>query len=132
MKTYFEFDFTDEIPVINKRSKLPDSLNAWISPDGKFYGIEGSKHLRAATFLCIFNLNIGPDDLRKGTYFNETFDSKLLSLGWMQVMDSYWLTGSKNPRFIHTKEASQAQVDIVWDYCEKHNLDYPFNSYEEV
>lgn len=123
---YYSFDFSEEIPKINKEKSMPDFKNSWISPIGDYYGIDGAKHLRAATYICIFLLDIGPDNLRKGTYFNETFDSKLLSLGWIQIIDTSWLGFSNEPKFVSNYEPTQSQLNIVFNYCEKHGIEYPY------
>ena len=123
---YFSFDFSEEIPKINKEKTMPDFKNAWISPSGDYYGIDGAKHLRAATYICIFLLNITPDDLKKGTYFHESFDTRLLSLGWLEIIDASWLGYGDNTRFVNNQELTQSQMDAVFDYCEKHGIEYPF------
>lgn len=125
---YFTVDTDPEFPLLIKEKELPIHLNAWVSPSGDFYGFSGSKHLRVATYIAIVLLNIHPDDLRKGTYFNESFDSRLLSLGWLEIKDTSWLDGDIDPKFSIATLVTQKQMDVIFDYCEKHGIEYPFKN----
>jgi len=122
--SYYTFNFDNKIPELVVGKTLPDYKNSWVDPSGNFYGFEGAKHLITATYLCVIKLGINPDDLKKGTFFNEQFDSRLLSLGWLEIKDVSWLGSTSKPKFQYKYELTQAQQNIVFDYCEKHNLDF--------
>jgi len=111
---------------INKVRSMPDYLNAWISPKGDCYFFEGAKHLRVATYIGICILGIDPANLKKGTYFNECWDGRLLNLGWLSIANLSWLSCEKEePKFKYKNELSQKQRDVLFDYCQKHGFEYP-------
>lgn len=81
-----------------------------------------------ATYICIFILNIDPETLKKGVYFKEDFDTRLKSLRWLEIKNLSWLSGNKDePKFQHKNDLTQAQLDVVFDYCEKHKFEYPYS-----
>ncbi len=100
--------------------------NAWVSPDGDYYGFSGGKHVIAANYISIYIL--GKDDsvldnTRK--FFKDSFDSYLLRNGWLEIKDISWLTGGEiSPEFFYKGELTQKQLDIAFCYCNVFNLDF--------
>lgn len=124
MKLYF-VNCEPTVPKIKKILRFPNELNAWVSPDGDCYFFEGAKHLRVATYIGICILGIDPATLKKGTFFNECWDGRLLNLGWLSICNLSWLSDKQeSPKFNHKKELTQKQRDVTFDYCEKHGFEY--------
>jgi hypothetical protein len=99
-----------EFPEVKKVKCFPNHLNAWVSPEGNAYFFEGAKHLRVATYICIVILDIDPATLKKGTYFNECWDGRLLNLGWLSIANLSWLSEKEeSPRFRHKNDLTQGQ-----------------------
>lgn len=124
---YYIIDNSGEIPDLIESKEIPKEKNAWVSPQGDLYTFEMARHLINATYLAIFKLGLEPKDLRKGEYFKESFDSRLLSLGWIEIKDSSWFDESLKTQFFSNKKATQKQMDIIFDFCEKHKITYPFH-----
>lgn len=116
-------DFSNQIP-----QEIPvESFqrNGWICPRGNFYGFEGAKHERAACYLAIFKCGADDKTLKKGTYFNQCWESWLIKEGWICVKNLAWLGDSKPSVFkYHYKDAACPQKETVFEYCQDFGYDY--------
>lgn len=86
----------------------------WISPDGDFYGCQRTEHRATADALC---RQLGLDDSRG--------ESALENVGWCKVTDSCL------PPFevliLAEKGFTQAQINVIQAWCEKHGKGVPRN-----
>jgi hypothetical protein len=117
--------FQDKIP-----QEIPDAnfeYNAWIAPNGDFYGFSGAKHEIAATYLAVFKCGANENSRKKGRYsksgFDQSWESWLLSQGWMCVKNLSWLGDCRKSTF-RGDDVTRRQKDTVFDYCEHFNYDY--------
>ena len=119
-------DCSPEMPELQKVQALPDLLNAWVKPNGDCYFFDGVRHLLAAKYIGIMLLDIHPDNLKKGTFFREDFDTRLLNLGWLSIKNLSWLSEGKGcPKFHYKNSLTRRQMTVVFDYCQKHDYQYP-------
>lgn len=115
-------DFSNQIP----EEKPAESFqrNAWVAPNGDFYGFSGAKHERAACYLSIFKLGANENTLSKGTYFNEAWEGWLLKQGWICVKNLAWLGDSKPSIFKRIKDWTCPQKETIFEYCQSLGYDY--------
>lgn len=103
-----------------------NKTNAWIGPNGDYYGFEGAKHVIAATYISVYILNKDKSVLKKdGKFFKDSFDSYLLRNGWLEIKDISWLAGGDiKPQLFNRKSLTQKQMDSLFSYCESFGIDY--------
>lgn len=97
--------------------------NAWIAPNGDFYGFSGAKHEIVAAYLAVFKCKATENSRKKGRYFNQSWEGWLLEHGWMCVNNLSWL-GDSRPSTFRGNDVTSRQKDAVFDYCEHFNYDY--------
>ena len=120
MNTYY-LDTSNQIPELSAVSTL--EKNAWIAPNGDFYGFSGAKHELAACWIAVFKLGANDKTLQKGTFFNEAWEGWLLKQGWLCVKNTAWL-GYEKPSAFRCREWTEKQKDAVFDYCEAYGYDW--------
>ena len=119
-----QFIFIDCNRLIPEESVVDSlSLNLWISPHGKIYCIDGAFHEKSAQFIAIIHLGANEKTLKKGTYFNESWEGWLLKQGWCNVKNLSWL-GVEKPSTFSANQLTEKQKTVLFDYCEKFNFDW--------
>ena len=98
--------------------------NAWIAPNGTFYGFDGAKHLYFASWIAIFVEGADENSLKKGVYFNQTWDGWLHKKGYIEVKDTTWLDSSSGGVEVFGGPFTQKQRDVLFDYSEYFKIDY--------
>lgn len=121
MKTIF-LDCSARIPQPKTTDKFHQ--NAWISPTGDFYGFEGAKHEIAATWIAVFKLGGDDKTLKKGAYFNESWEGYLLKNGWLCIKNLSWLGGPNSSTFKGRNLMTERQKTRLFDYCQQFGYDY--------
>ncbi len=109
--------FIDCQPVIPEQ-ETSDSYtkNAWIAPNGDFYGMEGAYHEKSAMYISIFKLGADDKTLKKGTFFNQSWESWLIDQGWVCIKNLAWL-GDTKPSTFRYNELTEKQKTVLFDYC---------------
>lgn len=121
MKTFY----IDCSPVIPEaREQFNFAKNAWISPSGDFYGFKGAEHERAATWIAVFKLGATENTLKKGTFFNQTWEGWLLSQGWFCIKNVNWMGYSEPSTFKSRAFLTEKQKSRLFDYCEAFGYNY--------
>ena len=120
MNTFF-LETNHQIPELSPATKR--ERNAWIAPNGDFYGFGGAKHELAATWISVFKLKANEKTLKKGQYFNESWEGWLLKQGWLCIKNLAWLGDSK-PSTFRCFDWTQKQKDAVFDYCQEFGYDW--------
>ena len=120
MKTLY-LDTSPKIPEESPVTTL--EKNAWIAPNGDFYGFRGGHHERAAMYIAIFKLGADDKTLKRGTYFNEMWEDWLLKQGWVCIKNLSWL-GEPSSSTFQCSDWTEKQKSAVFDYCEAFGYDY--------
>ena len=117
----FKLDTSSQIP----EAKSTDTMerNAWIAPNGDFYGFQGAKHEIAAAWIAIFKLGADDKTLKKGQFFNESWEGWLLKQGWLCIKNVSWL-GDSRPSTFRCFGCTEKQKTTVLQYCEKFGYDW--------
>jgi hypothetical protein len=85
----------------------------WISPEGKIY--DGNAHTVAAEHIC--ELLFGEDSIAMWDA-----ERHLEQLGWIKVSQFFW---NMHLADMHVWFMTQAQANVVYDWCLLHNIKYP-------
>ena len=126
MDTFFiktEDTKTPNIPDLKIAEDL--TKNAIISPEGDFYGMDGSYHELTARYIFIMVLGLHPNLIKKGTFFKESYEGHLRKNGWIIIKDVSWITDSaktlkhQQPKIFGEENATKRQIDRLFDYDEK-------------
>jgi len=115
-------NFSTQIPVEETTEEF--QKNCWISSNGEVWTFPGAKHSIAATYIVIFFLKLDDSVLRKGTFFNETFEGYLLRIGWVAIKNMSWLTGGADKSIFSGGNFSERQKSAIFSYCEFFKMDY--------
>lgn len=116
------YKFTDsQIPEKVKTKEF--RRNAWIAPNGDFYGFSGAEHHRFAAWIAVFEEGGDENTLEKGKFFKEIWDDWLLVKGYLAIKDASWM-GCKSTALFFNKNLTQKQLNTLFDYCECFNINY--------
>jgi hypothetical protein len=116
-------DCTNKIPELKNSEKMTE--NAWIAPNGDFYGMEGAKHHITAIYIAVFVLGKDETVLNHGTYFRDSFESYLLKNGWICLKNTSWFTGNSDiSTFRMHHELTEKQKTVLFDYSEYFGFNY--------
>lgn len=87
---------------------------AWLSPDGKMF--VATAHEVDAESICEVIYGEEQEIWYAGDFLEERGWVRLTTSLMWEVREEYWLD----------KELTQAQLDILWDWCKAWNKKYPY------